>query len=141
MKTLVLLLMLVVHTPDDSLVETGRALKVRSIMTGQQHPILQAEAEAHAAYQAKIHRQGHFWWDALRFPRIRPQFPGCHEFAEVVNESWPGQDEEAAAKEMYRSWKTSPGHWSAVDGPCVYWGFAMIRSDNGVWYSCAIFAQ
>ncbi len=140
MKILALLLILAVHTPADSLVETGQLLKVRSIMTGQQHLVLQTEAEAQAAHQAKIHRQGHFWWE-LRYARMRPQIPECHEFAEVVNESWPGQDEQAAAGEMYRSWKTSPGHWSAVDGPCVYWGYAMVLSDNGVWYSCAIFAK
>jgi hypothetical protein len=142
MKTiLALLLTLAVLSPADSLVEKGRELRVRSIMTGQPHPVLQAEAEAQAAYQAKIHRQGHFWWDKIRYPRIRPQIPECSTFSEVVNESWPGQDQEAAADEMYRSWKKSAGHWSAVDGPCRYYGYAMVLSDNGVWYACGIFAN
>ena len=128
-------------TPNEQLVDVGRNLQVRSIMTGQQHPVLQAEAEAQAAYQAKIQRQGHFGWDQIRYPRIRPQIPECSTFSEVVNESWPGQSQEAAAKEMYRSWKLSAGHWSAVNGPCRYYGYAMSLSDNGVWYACAIFAD
>ncbi len=141
MRFLLLALMLLALSPADTLVETGRQLQVRSIATGQPHPVLQAEAEAQASYQAKIHRQGHFWWDQIRYPRIRPQIPECDTFSEVVNESWPGQNQEAAAKEMYRSWKLSDGHWGAVNGPCRYYGYAMCLSDNGIWYACAIFAE
>jgi hypothetical protein len=141
MKILVLLLTLAALSPNEQLVAVGRALTVRSIMTGKPHPVLQAEAEAQAAYQAKIHRQGHFWWDEIRYPRMRPQIPECHTFSEVVNESWPKQDQVAAAKEMYKSWKKSKGHWSAVDGSCRYYGYAMVLSDNGVWYACGIFAE
>jgi hypothetical protein len=114
---------------------------VKSILTGTVHPVLQAEAEAHAAYQAKIHRQGHFWWGEIRYPRIRQQIPECSTFAEVANESWPGQDQTDAANEMYKSWKHSPGHWSAVNGSCRYYGYAMVLSDNGIWYACGIFAE
>lgn len=127
-------------TPNEQLIEVGRNLQVRSIMTGQQHPVLQAETEAHAAYQAQVQWQGHQWWER-RVARIRPQIPECHTFSEVANESWPGQDQEAAAKEMYRSWKLSPGHWSAVNGRCRYYGYAMVRGANGVWYACGIFAE
>jgi hypothetical protein len=126
--------------PSEQLIEVGRNLAVRSILTGQLYPVLQAEAEAHAAYQAKIQRQGHFWWEH-RYARFRPRLPECHTFSEVVNESWPGQDQESAAKEMYRSWKLSPGHWSAVNGPCRYYGYAMCLGDNGVWYAAAIVGQ
>ena len=41
----------------------------------------------------------------------------------------------------YRSWKLSPGHWSAVNGRCRYYGYAMCLGDNGVWYACGIFAE
>ncbi len=141
MRLLLLVLTLTALSPNEQLVERGRELKVRSLATGRQHPVLQAEAEAQAAYQAKIHRQGHFWWDEIRYPRMRPQIPECHTFSEVVNESWPGQDQKSAAIEMYKSWKKSPGHWSAVNGSCRYWGYAMVLSDNGVWYACGIFAE
>ena len=140
MRYILILILLAVLTPSEQLVEIGRELQVRSILTGQPHPVLQTEAEAHAAYQAKIQRQGHFWWEH-RYARFRPQLPDCHTFSEVVNESWPGQDQESAAKEMYRSWKLSPGHWSAVNGPCRYYGYAMCLGDNGVWYACGIFAE
>jgi hypothetical protein len=139
MRYLIAVLVLAM-TPNEQLLETGHDLQVRSIMTGQSHPVLQAEAEAHAAYQAKIHRQGHFWWD-WRYARIRPQIPECHTFSEVVNESWPGQGQEAAAREMYRSWRLSAGHWSAVNGPCRYYGYAMCLGDNGIWYACGVFAE
>jgi len=141
MKLILLALTLLALSPADTLVETGRQLQVRSIATGHPHPVLQAEAEAQATYQAKRHRQGHFWWDQIRYPRIRPQIPECDTFSEVVNESWPGRDQEAAAKEMYRSCKLSPGHWSAVNGSCRYYGYSMCLGDNGVWYACGIFAQ
>ena len=127
-------------TPSEQLIDVGRNLQVRSIMTGQQHPVLQAEAEAQAAYQAKIQWQGHFWWDQ-RYARLWPQIPECHTFSEVVNESWPGQSQEAAANEMYRSWKLSAGHWSAINGTCRYYGYAMCLGNDGVWYACAIFAE
>jgi hypothetical protein len=42
---------------------------------------------------------------------------------------------------MYRSWKLSAGHWSAVNGSCRYYGYAMCLGSNGVWYACGIFAQ
>ena len=72
---------------------------------------------------------------------LRRQMPDCHTFKEVANESWPGQDMDAAAYEMYRSWRLSAGHWSAVNGRCRYYGYAMRRGSNGIWYACAIFAE
>ena len=47
----------------------------------------------------------------------------------------------AATYEMYRSWKLSAGHWSAVNGHCRYYGYAMRLGSNGVWYACGIFAE
>ena len=140
MRYILALILLTVLAPSEQLVEIGHELQVRSILTGQPHPVLQAEAEAHAAYQAKIHSQGHYWWNQ-RYARMRPHIPECHTFSEVVNESWPGQDQEAAAREMYRSWKLSPGHWSAVNGHCRYYGYAMCLGNNGIWYACGIFAE
>ena len=127
-------------TPDQRLVKEGRAWHVRSIVTGQPHADLQEAAEAHAAYQAHVGVQGHQGWKQ-RVVELRRKLPDCHTFAEVANESWPGQDMDAAAYEMYRSWKLSPGHWSAVNGPCRYYGYAMRLGDNGVWYACGIFAE
>lgn len=127
-------------SPDQSLITEGQSWKVQSITTGQVNADLQKAAVAHAEYQAKGRRQGHQQWES-RVKALRQLLPQCHTFAEVVNESWPGQDQQAAANEMYRSWKLSPGHWSAVNGKCRYYGYAMRRGDNGVWYACGIFAE
>ncbi len=127
-------------TPNQILIQTGHDLGVTSLRTGRQHPVLQRMAEAHAAYQAAVQTQGHQFW-AQRVERLRQQMPECREFSEVANESWNGQDVNAAAYEMYRSWKLSPGHWSAVNGRCNYWGYAMVRGKNGTWYAAGVFAR
>jgi hypothetical protein len=104
------------------------------------HQVLQRAAEEHAVYQASVHTQGHQGWDA-RVAELRRQMPDCHTFKEVANESWPGQDTVAAAYEMYRSWRLSVRHWSAVNGRCRYYGYSMRRGSKGVWYACGIFAE
>lgn len=138
MQALILFLVLGM-TPNEQLIDAGRDLQVSSIMTGQQHPTLQKMAESVASMQASIKWQYHWEWNQ-RFDQLQNTFPGmiCKE---VVNESWPGQDQEAAAREMYRSWERSSGHWSGVNGPCKYYGYAMCRGKNGVWYACGIFAK
>ncbi len=136
-----LLLTVVSLTPADyRLITEGRNWGVQSIATGELHQTLQRAAEDHAAYQASIHVQGHQRWE-WRVAELRRQMPDCHTFQEVANESWPGQDMDAAAYEMFRSWRLSAGHWSAVNGRCRYYGYAMRRGSNGVWYACGIFAE
>jgi uncharacterized protein YkwD len=127
-------------TPNQKLIDTGREYPVKSILTGQPNAILQREAEQHAAYQARVQVQGHQGWNA-RYQRLARQLPDCDTFKEVANESWPGQNVNDAAAEMYHSWKQSPGHWSAVNGSCTYYGYAMVRGKNGVWYACGLFAD
>jgi len=125
---------------DARLIAEGQRWQVQSIATGQHHPTLQQAAERHAVYQAQVRVQGHQGWEN-RAADLRRQMPDCHTFKEVANESWPGQDVNAAAYEMYRSWKLSAGHWSAVNGRCRYYGYAMRRGSNGTWYACGIFAE
>ena len=128
------------RTPNAALVKAGRDLKVKSLMTGKQNAVLQRAAEEHAAYQARVEVQGHQGFEK-RVAQLRKLLPDYSEFSEVCNESWQGQSIEDAAKEMYNSWRKSPGHWSAVNGKCDYWGYAMVKGENGVWYACAIFAK
>jgi hypothetical protein len=125
-------------TPNEELIAVGRKLGVQSLL-GQPHPVLQREAEAHAVYQARVQKQGHQGWEQ-RCLRLREQIQS-EEFSEVANESWPNQRQEAAAKEMYRSWRLSHGHWVSVNGPCRYYGYAMVKGSNGIWYACGIFAK
>ena len=139
-RTFIILAVLATLTPNDTLVKAGRDIGVRSLATGRQHPVLQRAAEEHAAFQARVGVQGHQGWES-RVSLLRRQLPNCCEFREVANESWPGQDVNAAAKEMYHSWRQSAGHWSAVNGRCSYYGYAMVRGQNGIWYACGIFAD
>lgn len=128
-------------TASVSLIEAGRKWGVRSIATGQQDPILQAAAEAHAAYQARVGVQGHQQWDRRRgqLMRMCPQYRGIEECA---NESWPGQNEPAAANEMFNSWRKSAGHWGYVNGACDGWGYAMAYSPRKrTWYAAALFGR
>jgi hypothetical protein len=127
-------------TPDDVLLQAGRDIKVRSILTGRRHPVLQKMAEEQAAYQARIQKQGHWNWKQ-RVKVLYRDMPDCGAFGECVAESWKNQSTEDAAKEMYHSWKQSPEHWKAINGRCDYYGYAMAKGRNGVWYSCALFGH
>jgi len=133
------LTLFLVLSPNASLIQAGRDINVLSLQ-GKQHPTLQKMAEEHAAYQARVHRQGHQGWGG-RYSRLQVALPDCNSFKEVANQSWPGQDQTDAAKEAYHSWRQSSGHWSAVNGHCRYWGYAMVLGSNGTWYMCAIFAN
>jgi hypothetical protein len=127
-------------TDADMVIAAGRRINVLSLATGKQHPILQAAAEAHARYQAERCEQGHQHWDD-RVKELYRLMPECHEFAEVCAESWPENNREEAAGEMYNSWRQSPGHWSAVNGRCDFWGYAMAIGSNGVWYATGQFGH
>jgi hypothetical protein len=124
-----------------SLIEAGRKWGVMSIRTGRQDPVLQAAAEAHAAYQARLGVQGHQLWDRRR-AQLRRALPQFNSIEECANESWPGQNEAAAANEMFNSWRKSRGHWGYVNGACEAWGYAMAYSPRKrTWYACGIFAR
>lgn len=126
------------ESSETALIEAGRRWGVLSLRTGQQHQALQAAAEQHAEYQARVGVQGHQGFDQ----RFRQLSWVGRNIREVANESWPGQDEAAAANEMYNSWRQSSGHWSAVNGRCRFWGYAMrFRPQNRTWYACGLFAD
>jgi len=126
-------------TPNQRLMVTGRSLGVKSITSGRWHAILQSMAQRHAGYQARVHQIGHQNWDA-RFQELVGKMPG-YRFAEVCAMSWRNQGEQDAADEIFKSWRASPGHWSTVNGTCVFWGYAMSRGTDGIWYGTGIVAQ
>lgn len=127
--------------PHRLLIEAGLSLDVRSLTTGANNPILQQAAELHAAYQANLGRQGHFEWQR-RSDQLSELLPNCNEFKEVCAESWDWNTLEQAAPEMFNSWKQSPGHWSAIQSTCSFYGAAMALNERqNVWYACMIFAN
>jgi hypothetical protein len=140
MKTtiIVAVIAIVLLSSDAKLIEVGRQQKVKSILTGELHPDVQKMAERHATHQAQVQVQGHQGWNR-RLTELRRLVPEVREWSEVANESWPGQDVNAAAREMYRSWRLSSDHWAAINGRCDYYGYSMRRGANGTWYACGIF--
>jgi hypothetical protein len=103
------------------------------------NPVLSAETESHARYQAQLGVQGHHDWD-YRFQRINARLAGLTA-QEVCAESWPGQDLVDAAFECVDSWRQSPGHWTAVRSGNTFFGYDMKRGRNGIWYGTGIFAR
>lgn len=127
--------------PNELLVTEGKRIGVQSLRTGKQHPVLQAMAQRHADYQARVGVQGHQGWNS-RVKELYRDVPDCGTFSEVANESWPGQNANFAAREMYKSWRQSPGHWSAVNGAHSYWGYAMSYSQRKrTWYAAGVFGD
>jgi len=101
--------------------------------------MLADECESHANYQARIGVQGHHDWES-RFHRINGRLDNMLA-KEVCAESWPGQSMWDAAVECVRSWRHSPGHWSAVQRSHPIFAYDMKRGNNGVWYGVGIFAD
>lgn len=135
---LVLVSTVLLTVAERKLIDRGRLEGVQSIKTGKLDDEVQRAARQHATYQATVQHQGHQNWDR-RVQELQRLHPEIREWKEVANESWPGQNVDDAAREMYHSWRQSSGHWSAVNGRCIYYGYSMVRGANGVWYACGIF--
>lgn len=106
---------------------------------GDLHHILANEAQSHSQHQAAIRNQGHHRWDS-RFYRISARLHGSGA-QEVVAESWPGENLVEACVECVNSWRQSPGHWSAVRGRHLSFGYDIKRGSNGIWYATGLFAN
>ncbi len=110
---------------------------------GQSDPILSDEASLHSAHQAAIGNQGHHQWGS-RFQRILGRLSGRARGgapAEIVAESWPGQDLNDSCVDCVQSWRQSSGHWSRVQAQNVGYGYDIRRGSNGIWYATGIFSQ
>jgi hypothetical protein len=104
---------------------------------GDPEPILLEEAQEQAQYQATVRVQGHQYWES-RFHRILSRLPGGGAPREVCAESWGGQSLVEAAIECVRCWRSSSGHWSAVQSNSRFFGYDMKRGENGIWYATGI---
>lgn len=124
--------------PNNLLIAEGRRIGAQSLRTGKNHPALQAMAQRHANYQASVGVQGHQAWEN-RENELHRTAPEARLCIEVAAESDAGQSANAAAAEMYNSWRQSPGHWQAVNSPCTYWGYAMAYSPvTRKWYAAGV---
>ncbi|MCS7239447.1 MAG: hypothetical protein NZ899_14440 [Thermoguttaceae bacterium] len=139
-------LLIILTLPPGTLTQRTLIYAVRShperprSADGTFDPLLAAEAESHASYQARVGVQGHHFWET-RFHRILSRLPLGLVPQEVCAESWPGQNLLESAIECVRSWRLSEGHWSAVARYHPYFGYDMKRGSNGVWYATGIFAK
>lgn len=135
----------VVGLPPASLAQRSMILAVRLHPESPQStqgicdPGLCAEAAAHSAHQARIHRQGHHGWET-RAPRIAAR-SGGGSAQEVCAESWENQDLLDSCVDCVASWRQSPGHWSAVCGLQSAYGYDIRRGSNGIWYATGIFLR
>ena len=123
----------------EGLVAAGRAFPGARVFEGQPHPQLQAFARAHAEYQAAAGQQGHQLWER-RFQTIRQVMDGRPP-TEICAESWPWETDASpcdVGTSMFKAWRGSPGHWRVAARPCRYYGAAMARGANGIWYACII---
>lgn len=124
-------------TQSEALIEYGRQIGVQSILSGQVHEVLQRLAQEQANYCAAHRIQGHQLWNR-QFQDHYREYPGLRS---IVAESFPGRTLEDGIKECFHSWHHSKGHWEYCNGRCRYYGFAIARGTNGVWYACGIFSN
>jgi hypothetical protein len=99
-------------------------------------------ATRHAQYQAAHRQQGHQLFDA-RVTELRKTMTNS-SFAEICAESWKEQKNDskrALGDEMFKGWRSSPGHWSVASKKHQYYGADMAMDSNGVWYACIIVAD
>jgi hypothetical protein len=136
----------ILNLPSGTLTQRTLIYAVRShpdapaSANGTFSPLLAKEAEKHSLHQARIQRQGHHNWNR-RFHQINKALPAGLTAVEVCAESWPGESLAEAAAECVNSWRQSPGHWKAVSGECVVYGYDMKRGRNGIWYATGIFGK
>ncbi len=99
-----------------------------------------AAATDYAAWMAAHREQGgHHRW-AKRSKRLGKVVPG-HRFAEITAETWRWQVDaglDEVAREMFRCWMYSSGHWRVAERFHSVWGGAMRKGRNGIWYGCVI---
>lgn len=122
----------------EALVNAGQAIPEVRVFDGANHPTIQHLAEQHAAHMAEQNQGGHQNWDK-RFQFL------LHSFQrppyEICAQSWPWEKNHSPdqiARSLFRAWRASPGHWRTATRSSKYWGAAVARNANGIWYGCVI---
>lgn len=122
---------------NDALMLAGSRLRILSLRTGKQHPVLQAMAVRQALLQARLGVMGHQMWKR-RSIELGVTMPKAYGFMEAVAYAQAGRD--LAAKMIFDEWKRSAPHWAIVNRRCDFYGYAMAQGRKGVWYACGLTA-
>jgi hypothetical protein len=120
------------------LIDAGRQFPGAAICESEPHPLLMRLAAEHARYMADKRQLGHQGF-SRRSQEIRAA--GLGRAAEICAESWRWQREDTPlelGEEMFRSWRSSRGHWKTASKRHRWFGAGMARGENGVWYACII---
>lgn len=137
---LLLTFLLVSITPNSELIiNAGKDWQAKSIQSGKMNNVLQKYAEQHADRMARAGRGGHHNWET-RFHELERALPEYTGFQEVAAESWPWQNANQSASEMFNCWRQS-SHWKVVNSKCSIWGYSMAKGRNGIHYGCGIIAH
>jgi len=92
----------------------------------------------HADYMARVCRQGHQNFQH-RFDQVQRELGMTA--TEICAESWPWQAQDTPqdlAREMYKCWRQSRGHWAVASRKHTYAGGYLSQGRNGVWYACLL---
>lgn len=123
---------------EDWLISASRHFTGVKVFEGDPHPLLQQLAEKHANYMATVNVQGHQQFQA-RYDEIKKELQ--LSATEICAESWPWIKEmNEIAKDMFKSWQQSEGHWRVCINKPKFFGGAMAQGKR-VWYACIIVAN
>jgi len=125
-------------SPSEALISEGRKIPEVRFYEGQVHPLLMQLTSEQAQFMADHQRQGHQNFQR-RYDVIK-EILGLRS-TEICAESWERQKNdpiEEIAKDAYRSWSFSEGHWAVCIAPHKYYGCDICQGKNGIWYSCVL---
>jgi hypothetical protein len=109
---------------------------------GWRDPFLVSLAQGYSDQMARMGSQGgHRGWSG-RYGEIRRVLN--MRGVEVTAESWPWQVNDppvALARDAFRSWSYSSGHWRVVSTPHRRYGDGLAKSKQGVWFTTIIVAD
>jgi len=129
-------------SPSDALYQIGLEYNTK-ICAANPHIILMNLMTGHCKYMAEHKQLGHQNFDE-RYQICREKLGiNCGEIAAM---SWAGNymenstDEQLLdiARQMWKSWRYSRGHWEIAQSKCKYSGGDMCQADNGTWYAAMI---
>jgi uncharacterized protein YkwD len=125
-------------TPPEALFEVGLAYPGANICKSSQHMLLMSLMTEHAQDMADYEKLGH--------QNFQSRWDECHQklgisCAEIAAMSWADRSDEdldKIAKQMWDSWRSSPGHWKIARQEYKFVGGDMAKSSKGIWYACVI---